>query len=56
MADEDLKSCPFCGNKILIVVPDEFKLGAQVVCLDCCAKGPSYTLNHEAIKKWNTRK
>lgn len=51
MTDE-LKPCPFCKSKRLVV---KSMFASFVRCLDCNATGPEGLSNREAADKWNKR-
>lgn len=54
MKDTELKPCPFCGSKNIVLTSH----GAVIVfvqCDDCCATFPHFDSEEEAINTWNRR-
>lgn len=51
---DDLKPCPFCGGKA-VMIDDNFTQQIYVLCLQCCIKGLTGRTAQEAAAKWNTR-
>lgn len=57
---EELKPCPFCGNKVVYKRQfSESLFGAiwnwNVKCFNCIAEGPICDTEQEAISAWNRR-
>lgn len=53
---EELKACPFCGDRDPEIV--HTRLGIYLACTtgdDCTARGPSRDTESEAIAAWNHR-
>ena len=51
---KELKPCPFCGKKpVLIIVPETME--RLIVCSECCNQFPHKT-EEEAIDAWNRRR
>lgn len=50
----ELKPCPFCGSKdvVLVEIPEDTHC---VECWDCSAKVESYNGMDDAIAGWNSR-
>ena len=51
---EELKSCPFCGNKNIQLFLDDVNFA--MLCTKCMAEGPICETEQEAIDAWNRRK
>ena len=49
---EELKSCPFCGDKDPMMRGDEWK---YIECYECDGSGPARETEQAAITAWNTR-
>ena len=49
----ELKSCPFCGDDWLTLLPDVADW--YVYCPNCGACGGSREMKQEAIEAWNRR-
>ncbi len=58
---EEIKACPFCGNKDLYTGyngggANATSCGGHIVkCMSCCATSPLHPTEHAAIQFWNTR-
>lgn len=51
---KNLKPCPFCGSKNVVVCPDPAdQRDHMVMCNDCGACGPACSHAEKAIKLWN---
>lgn len=50
----ELKHCPFCGGKEIIIGMDD-EYGYYTASCFCDAKGPYRDTKEDAIKAWNTR-
>lgn len=55
MAATKLKSCPFCGSLMLLVMGKRPGLGKIIVCEMCGSEGPDAGTADQAKKAWNTR-
>lgn len=54
--ENELKPCPFCGNKEVRLVDNISELGyAWVSCPKCYTEGPTKDANKEAMEAWNSR-
>lgn len=54
---DKLKSCPFCGSKLLSI-PHDIRFGDKlkyVECGECHAQGPWEINEEEAVDRWNKR-
>jgi len=55
MSDNELKACPFCGEK-LIAIEKDFPFGKYYFrCRTCFAQGPKQDEKVIAIAQWNRR-
>jgi Lar family restriction alleviation protein len=52
---DDLKPCPFCGERDLIPTSNGFE-NFYIFCNQCGAEGPSGTTEKTAADVWNERK
>lgn len=54
---EELKPCPFCGDKAFITPLGRISKNREMVirCNGCSAIGPMYLNEQAMIKAWNTR-
>ena len=55
---EELKPCPFCGEKTELEIDDPFEFIAEdffVFCNKCSTTGPLGETKDEAIAAWNRR-
>ncbi|ENK7136053.1 Lar family restriction alleviation protein [Enterobacter roggenkampii] len=50
----ELKPCPFCGQKNLLISHQNRNI-CSVVCFDCGGEGPEELSRKEAITSWNRR-
>lgn len=50
----ELKPCPFCGSKHLLVTHLRRDVNS-VVCIDCGGEGPEKLGRDDAISSWNRR-
>lgn len=65
MKQEELKPCPFCGSRDVLVYRMDIRQESgikgnrdrynYILCVDCAARG-SVTTVKKAIKKWNEAK
>lgn len=51
---QELKPCPFCGEKQQNVISNWFK-NHLVECENCCASAPAGDTKASAIAEWNRR-
>ena len=53
---EQLKPCPSCGNKKVVIIEIERpSIKYAVWCTDCNAHSSYFVSREDAIKVWNTR-
>ncbi len=56
MNENELKPCPFCGNKNPMIMDERrVGMGFQVVCRGCAAKVGGEKTERGAVKSWNRR-
>lgn len=56
MSNKELKPCPFCGGKVVVMGSNDDSRFYMVVCLKCNLKAKWYhDFKDEAITHWNTR-
>ena len=51
----ELKPCPFCGDKEIVVSPTGFHGAYIAYCIQCHSNTGDYDTKEEAIAAWNRR-
>jgi Lar family restriction alleviation protein len=55
MQEEELRACPFCGDRDLLMTEEFERNECHVRCHFCGATGPDCLLEEDAVEKWNKR-